>query len=260
MPALTRPLTRPLAAAALAFACAAPSLALAEDVTVFAAASLTGTLDAVAAAWEAETGHKAALSYAGSSALARQIQEGAPADIFISASTDWMDAVEASGDVQPGTRRDLLGNTLVLIAHGAGAPPVSIDESLDLAGMLGDQRLAMALADAVPAGIYGKAALTSLGLWDSVAPLVAQADNVRGALAFVAQGEAPLGIVYATDAAAEDAVTVIGTFPEGSHAPITYPAALTAQATSPVAAEFLDYLASDRARGIWDAAGFSVPD
>lgn len=262
MPDLNKRLPASIAAAALALAvgAGAASRAAAEDVTVFAAASLTGTLDEVAAAWAAETGHRAVLSYAGSSALARQIQQGAPADIFISASTDWMDAVEASGDVQPGTRRDLLGNTLVLIAHGAGAPPVSIDESLDLAGMLGDQRLAMALVDAVPAGIYGKAALTSLGLWDGVAPLVAQADNVRGALAFVAQGEAPLGIVYATDAAAEDAVTVIGTFPEGSHAPITYPAAVTAQATGPVAAEFLDYLASGTARGIWEAAGFGVPD
>ncbi len=252
------PLSRRLALLVSLALVAAPLRAAADDVTVFAAASLTGALDGVAEAWAAETGHRAVLSYGGSSALARQIQQGAPADIFISASEEWMDAVEASGDVQAGTRRDILGNRLVLIAQGDAAP-VTLDDSLDLAGMLGEGRLAMALVDAVPAGVYGKQALTSLGLWDGVAPLVAQADTVRGALAFVAQGEAPLGIVFATDAAAEDRVSVIGTFPAGSHAPITYPAALTAQATSPVAAEFLDYLTSEPARAVWDAAGFSIP-
>jgi len=243
--------------ASLALA-ALPLRAAAEEVSVFAAASLTGALDAVAAAWAAGSGHRAVISYGGSSTLARQIQQGAPADIFISASAEWMEALEASGDVQPDTRREVLGNRLVLIAHGDAAP-VTLDESLDLAGMLGEGRLAMALVDAVPAGVYGRAALTSLGLWDSVAPQVAQADNVRAALAFVAQGEAPLGIVYATDAAAEPAVSVIGTFPETSHPPITYPAAITAEATSPVAAEFLDYLGSEPARALWEAAGFSVP-
>jgi molybdate transport system substrate-binding protein len=236
----------------------APSTAAADEVTVFAAASLTNALDRVAEAWTAETGHTAVMSYAGSSALANQIQEGAPADIFISASVDWMDAIAASGDLREGTRRDILGNTLVLIAHGRDVQPVNIDERLDLVGMLGDERLAMALVDAVPAGIYGRAALTSLGLWDSVEPLVAQSDNVRAALAFVAQNEAPLGIVYATDAAVEDNVTIIGTFPAGSHDPITYPAGITAQSESPVAQEFLDYLTSDTARTIWQEFGFSV--
>jgi molybdate transport system substrate-binding protein len=236
----------------------APLTAAADEVTVFAAASLTNALDRVAEAWTAETGHTAVMSYAGSSALANQIQEGAPADIFISASVDWMDAIAASGDLREGTRRDILGNTLVLIAHGRDVPPVNIDERLDLVGMLGDERLAMALVDAVPAGIYGRAALTSLGLWDSVEPLVAQSDNVRAALAFVAQNEAPLGIVYATDAAVEDNVTIIGTFPAGSHDPITYPAGITAQSESPVAQEFLDYLTSDTARTIWQEFGFSV--
>jgi len=247
-----------LARLALAALLALPLRAAAEEVTVFAAASLTGAMDRVAEAWAAETGHRAVLSYGGSSALARQIQQGAPADIFVSASGEWMDAVAASGDVQAGTRRDILGNRLVLIAHGAAAP-VTIDGSLDLAGMLGDGRLAMALVDAVPAGVYGKQALVSLGLWEGVAPKVAQADNARGALAFVGRGEAPLGIVYATDAAADDAVSIIGTFPASSHDPITYPAAITAQATSPVAAEFLDYLTSEPARAIWAAAGFSAP-
>lgn len=239
---------------------AAPLRAAADEVLVFAAASLTNALDQVAAAWTAETGHTAVMSYAGSSALARQIQEGAPADIFISASVDWMDAIQASGDLRDGTRRDILGNTLVLIAHGRDATPVTIDENLDLVGMLDGGRLSMALVEAVPAGVYGKAALTSLGLWHEVEPLVAQSDNVRAALAFVAQGEAPLGIVYATDAAAQDNVTVIGTFPAGSHPPITYPAALTAQSTSPRAADFLAFLTSGTARAIWRDAGFTVPD
>ena len=239
---------------------ATPGRAAADEVLVFAAASLTTALDQVAAAWKAETGHTAVMSYAGSSALARQIQEGAPADIFISASVDWMDAIEASGDLREGTRRDILGNTLVLIAHGRDAAPVTIDARLDLVGMLDGGRLSMALVEAVPAGVYGRQALTALGLWDAVEPLVAQSDNVRAALAFVAQGEAPLGIVYATDAAAEDSVTVIGTFPEGSHDPITYPAGITAQSESPVAEAFLDFLTSATARAIWQEFGFTVLD
>lgn len=231
-----------------------------DDLVVFAAASLTHALDRIAEAWTEETGNPAVVSYAGSSALARQIQAGASADIFISASVDWMDLIEASGDLRAGSRRQILGNTLVLIAHGRDAPPIVIDENLDLAGMLGDERLAMALVDAVPAGIYGKAALTKLGLWDSVEPLVAQADNVRAALAFVSQNEAPFGIVYATDAAIEDNVSVIAAFPAGSHEPIIYPAAITAQSTHDDSESFLRYLASDAARDIWRTFGFSVLD
>lgn len=244
----------------LAFGIAmAPIQAAADELVVFAAASLTTALDRVAAGWTAETKHVAVISYAGSSALARQIQQGAPADIFISASVDWMDAVADSGDLRADTRRDLLGNTLVLIAHGKDAAPVTVDAKLDLAGMLGDRRLAMALVDAVPAGIYGKAALTSLGLWDDVEERVAQTDNVRAALALVARNETPFGIVYATDAAAEDDVSVIGTFPATSHEPIVYPAAITAESRSPaVAQDFLDYLGSNAARAIWEAEGFTV--
>lgn len=234
--------------------------AAAAEVLVFAASSLTNALDRVAAAWTAETGHRAVLSFAGSPVLARQIQEGAPADIFISASTEWMDALEASGDLRAGTRRDILGNSLVLIAHGRGAAPVAIDGSLDLEAMLGGGRLSMALVEAVPAGVYGRAALVSLGLWEGVAPHVAQSDNVRAALAFVARGEAPLGIVYATDAAVADNVSVIGTFPAGSHPPIRYPAAITAQSRSAAADDFLAYLTSDAARAIWHAFGFVLPD
>ena len=232
----------------------------ADEVVVFAAASLSDALDDVAEVWSGTTGHAVTLSFAGSSVLARQIQQGAPADVFISASPDWMDALADSGDLRDGTRRDILGNRLVLFAHGDDTAPVIIDETLDLAGMLGDDRLSMALVEAVPAGVYGKAALTSLGLWDSVAPLVAQSDNARAALAFVAQGEAPLGIGYATDAAVADTVTAIGTFPQDSHPPITYQAAITAQAESPAAERFLSYLSSDGARGIWTEFGFSVRD
>jgi molybdate transport system substrate-binding protein len=239
---------------------AAPMRAAADEVLVFAAASLTNALDRVAEAWSAETGHTAVIAYAGSSALARQIQEGAPADIFISANTDWMDEIGATGDLREGTRRDLLSNRLVLIAHGRDAEPVRIDEDLDLVSMLGGERLSMALVEAVPAGVYGRAALTSLGLWDSVAPMVAQSYSVRTALAFVALGEAPLGIVYATDAAVEDNVTVIGTFPSGSHPPIILPAAITAQSESPVAADFLDFLGSGTAREIWTEFGFGAID
>jgi molybdate transport system substrate-binding protein len=237
-----------------------PARSAADEVLVFAAASLTDALDRVAEAWAAETGHVAVMSYAGSSALARQIQEGAPADIFISASVDWMDEIAASGDLREGTRRDILGNRLVLIAHGRDAAAVTIDDGLDLAGLLDGGRLSMALVEAVPAGIYGREALTSLGLWDEVEPMVAQSDNVRAALAFVARGEAPLGIVYATDAAIEDGVSVVGTFPEDSHAPIVYPAGITAQSESPVAGDFLDFMTSDTARLIWEEFGFTVLD
>ncbi|MDP5307398.1 molybdate ABC transporter substrate-binding protein [Paracoccus spongiarum] len=230
----------------------------AGEVTVFAAASLTDALDSVAVAWTKQTGHSAVLSFAGSSVLAKQIRQLAPADIFISASAEWMDELEASGSLREGTRRDLLGNRLVLVAHG-NAAPVTIDASLDLVAMLGGGRLSMAMVDSVPAGIYGKQALSRLGLWESVAPMVAQSDNVRAALAFVARNEAPLGIVYATDAAVQDDVTVIGSFPADSHDPITYPAAITAQSDSDLAQGFLDYLSSQPARAIWREFGFVVP-
>jgi molybdate transport system substrate-binding protein len=228
----------------------------AAEITVFAAASLKTALDEIVAGWEAGTGDEVAVSYAGSSALARQIEQGAPADLFISASPDWMDALARGGYLRQETRVDLLGNALVLVAHGA-AVPVEIGPGFDLAGMLGDGRLAMALVKAVPAGVYGKAALTSLGVWEAVAPRVAQADNVRAALALVATGEAPLGIVYRTDAAAEDGLTVVGTFPAESHPPIVYPAAVTAESASADAAEaFLDHLSGAEARAAFERQGF----
>jgi len=232
--------------------------AAAAEVVVFAAASLKNALDEVATGWTAATGHKVTVAYGGSSLLARQIIAGAPADIFVSAAVNWMDAVEAAGLVAAGTRADLLGNSLVLIAHGAGAAPVAIGPGFGLAALLGDGRLAMALADSVPAGQYGKAALTALGVWEAVAPSVAQADNVRAALALVATGEAPYGIVYATDAAAEDNVTIVGTFPAGSHPPVVYPAALLVGATDAADRAFLDALTADAADAAFARQGFAV--
>ena len=236
-----------------------PATAQARDITVFAAASLTDALTRAAAAYEARTGDHAVLAFAGSSALARQIEQGAPADLFVSANEAWMDALETGGMIDSASRIDLLGNTLVLIAHGT-AEPVTLDATLDLPGLLNGGHLAMALVQAVPAGIYGKAALESLGLWDRVEPMVAQTDNVRAALALVATGEAPLGITYATDALADPRVHVIGTFPPGTHPAITYPAAVTAQAAQPQAArDFLTWLQTPEARAIFVAQGFTTP-
>lgn len=232
--------------------------AAAEEVVVFAAASLKTALDAVAADFEAETGHQVTISYAGSNALAKQIIAGAPADIFLSAAVNWMDAVEAEGLVVDGTRADLLGNSLVLIAHGRDAGPVSIGP--DLVARLGDGKLSMAMVDAVPAGQYGKEALLSLGLWPSVEGSVAQSENVRAALALVSTGEAPLGIVYASDAVADDNVTVVATFPAESHSPITYPVALLTNATDPADRAFLAALSGEGADAIFAAQGFRVPD
>lgn len=232
--------------------------AAAEEVVVFAAASLKTALDAVAADFEAATGHQVTISYAGSNALAKQIIAGAPADIFLSAAVNWMDAVEAEGLVVDGTRADLLGNSLVLIAHGRDAGPVAIGP--DLVARLGDGKLSMAMVDAVPAGQYGKEALLSLGLWPSVEGSVAQSENVRAALALVSTGEAPLGIVYASDAVADDNVTVVATFPAESHSPITYPVALLTNAADPADRAFLAALSGEGADAIFAAQGFRVPD
>ncbi|WP_132241544.1 molybdate ABC transporter substrate-binding protein [Primorskyibacter sedentarius] len=232
-----------------------PCVAVAGEVTVFAAASTKTALDDVAEAWTAQTGHRAVIAYAGSSALARQIDHGAPADVFISANADWMDVLERAGLLRGGTRQDLLGNRLVLIAHGQAAE-VEVGPELDLAGLLGEERLAMALVEAVPAGIYGKAALEALGLWASVAGQVAQTDNVRAALALVATGEAPLGVVYATDAVADSRVSVIGIFPEDSHPAIVYPVAAVSGGDNPLTMDFLTFLRSDAARHAFAAQGF----
>ncbi|WGW05778.1 molybdate ABC transporter substrate-binding protein [Tropicibacter oceani] len=233
-----------------------PLTARAGEVTVFAASSLKTALDAIAPGFQQATGHGLTVSFAGSSVLARQIEAGAPADVFISASADWMDHLAAQGLIDAGSRRNLLGNSLVLIGQPQDAP---LTDWADLPVRLGQGRLAMALVQAVPAGIYGKAALDSLGLWDQLAPQVAQADNVRAALALVALGEAPLGVVYATDAQAEPQVSVLATFPAGSHPPIVYPAARI-QGSGAAAQDLLDYLNSAPARAVFADQGFALPE
>ena len=247
-------------AAGLAAMLAAPlPAALAQDtVTVFAAASLKNALDDINAAWKDETGKEATISYAGSSALARQIEEGAPADVFISADLAWMAYLSDRNLTRKDTEVELLGNRIVLIAPADSAVAIEIAPGFDLAGALGDERLAMANVDSVPAGKYGKAALTALGVWDAVSAKVAQAENVRAALALVAAGEAPLGIVYQTDAAADPSVKIVAAFPEDTHEPIVYPAALTAESKAADAPAFLAYLKTDRARALFEEQGFTV--
>lgn len=226
----------------------------AETITVFAAASLKNALDEVADQFDTTSGHSTTVSYAGSSALARQIQLGAPADIFISANSDWVDFLEQKEAVIPESRIDFLSNQLVLISH---VPVTNVDwQSLDLLELLNGGRLAMALVQSVPAGIYGKASLQFLGQWDVVAPYVAQVDNVRAALALVALGEAPFGVVYATDARADPRVHVAATLPAQSHAPIVYPA--IAVNSSEAAQAFLAHLQRPSARTIFERHGFSV--
>jgi molybdate transport system substrate-binding protein len=248
---ISEPALRRLIALPLAIAFATPVFA--DEVTIFAAASLKTALDTLATTWESETGHDITISYAGSGALAAQIIAGAPADIFLSAAPDWMDEVAAEGLVT--ARTDLLGNSLVLVAHGRDAPPVDLAA---LPALLGDGRLSMAMVNAVPAGQYGRAALETLGLWTALEPSVAQSENVRAALAFVATGEAPFGIVYATDAAATDNVTIVATFPADSHPPILYPVALLTNATDPADRAFFDALSGDAADAIFAAEGFAV--
>lgn len=236
-----------------------PAAARDGGVLVFAAASLKEALDEVGALWRQETGRTATVSYAASSALARQIEAGAPADLFVSADADWMGYLAERSLVREGTRTDLLGNSLVLVAPAGSDADLAIAPGFPLAEALGpDGRLAMANTSAVPAGKYGKAALDSLGVWQSVEDRVAQAENVRAALALVARGEAPFGIVYGTDAAAEPAVEIVGTFPADSHPPIVYPAAVLADAGSPDAAAFLAFLTSPAARRIFEKRGFTV--
>jgi len=235
-----------------------PACAQHGEVVVFAAASLKNALDAITAQWQRETGKKATVSYAASSALAKQIEQGAPAQIFISADLDWMDYLAQRNLIKPQTRANLLGNRIVLIAPGGAAQKVDIEPGFDLAGILGDGRLAMANVDSVPAGKYGKAALMKLGVWPSVSGKIAQAENVRAALLFVSRKEAPAGIVYETDAAADPNVTIIGTFPEDTHPPIVYPVALTATAANADAAALLAYIESDKAKPLFEAQGFTV--
>jgi molybdate transport system substrate-binding protein len=227
----------------------------ADSFTVFAAASLKDALDENVRAYRARTGDRIAVSYAASSALARQIEAGAPADVFVSADLDWMDYLEKRRLIKPGTRKNVLGNRLVLIAPRESRASVDIRPGFALAGLLGNGRLAMADPDAVPAGKYGKASLEALGVWKDVRSKVAAAENVRAALVLVARGEAPLGIVYRTDAVADPRVKIVGTFPESSHPPIVYPIAVTA-AGKPAAEAFLRWLSRPEAQAIFAKHGF----
>lgn len=252
-------LARTLAVAAFGAALLASPAAIAQDgeLTVFAAASLKNALDNVNTACEAEVGKKAVISYAASSALAKQIEEGAPADVFISADLDWMKYLHDKNLTQPDTELQLLGNRIVLIAPKDSTASADIKQGFDLAGLIGDGRIAMGNVDSVPAGKYGKAALEKLGVWEGVSGKVAQAENVRAALKLVSTGEAPVGIVYQTDAASDPEVKIIGTFPEDSHPPIIYPVGLTASTKDAEAGKFAACLKTDKAKAAFEKEGFS---
>jgi molybdate transport system substrate-binding protein len=245
-----------LARLILVLAAFAAPPAFADTVTVFAAASLKEALDAQARAFESASGHQVAIAYAGSNALARQIEAGAPAELFLSADIDWVDYVEQKGLVAPGSRVNLLRNALVLIAPAASTAALKIVPGFALAAAIGDGKLAMPNPDAVPAGKYGKAALEALGAWIAVEPKVARAENVRAALALVARGEAPFGIVYRTDALAEKGVRIVDTFPASTHPPIVYPVVVLKAAKGQAARDFAAFLAAPAARATWDRFGF----
>jgi len=232
--------------------------AKAADVVVFGAASLKEALDAQSRRFEAASGNRVIVSYGASNALARQIEAGAPADLFISADLDWMDYADERRLLRPGTRVNLLHNALVLIAPVASTSTLRIAPNFALADALGPGKLAMANPDSVPAGKYGKRALETFGVWTDVERKVARAESVRAALALVSRGEAPFGIVYATDARADRGVRIVDTFPPGSHPPIVYPAAVVAASTSATATALLDYLRSPAARPVWETYGFRV--
>jgi molybdate transport system substrate-binding protein len=244
----------------LAIAMLVPARAQNQSVTVFAAASLKTALDDIAAEWRKETGKTARISYAASGPLARQIEAGAPADIFISADVAWMDYATERKLIKPETRRNLLGNALVLVAPADNqAEPVELNAQTDLTALLGsDGRLAMGEPRSVPAGAYAQKALTSLRLWDKVKDRIAQTESVRATLIFVARGEAPLGIVYRSDAHAEPHVKVLATFPGSSHPPIVYPIAMVAASTNLDAKAFYDYLATPDASAIFTRESFDV--
>lgn len=228
-----------------------------DSILVFAAASLKESLDAVNAAWAQQGGAKAVVSYAASSALARQIEGGAPAQVFIAADLDWMDYVERKGLIQPATRKNLLGNRLVLIAPASSKAQATIAPGFPLAMLLGSSgRLALGDPQHVPAGKYARAALEKLGVWNAVSGRIAAAESVRAALTFVAREEAPLGIVYETDALAEPKVTVVAAFSTGLHPPVIYPAALLKDAKPPAAA-YLAFLSSPRSKDLFQRHGFT---
>jgi molybdate transport system substrate-binding protein len=247
-----------IVACALALSFAVPSSA--EDakkpeLLVLAAASLTNVMGELSPAWEKSGGAHVKLSFAASSVLARQIEAGSNADVFISADQEWMDYLQTRNLIARASRVNLVGNRLVLIAPADSRLELTIKPGFDLAGALAGGRLATGDPDTVPVGRYARSALTSLGVWDQVADRLVRADNVRGAMTFVSRGEVPLGIVYATDAQIDQKVRIVATFPDNTHAPITYPAAATAVA-GPDAAAFLAFLRSNEAAPVWKKFGF----
>jgi len=234
-----------------------PAQAQDKSLTVFAAASMKNALDDIDAAFTAKTGVKVAASYAASSTLAKQIEQGAPADIFLSADTDWMDYATGKKNINEQTRVNLLGNSIVLIApKDSKIDNVTIGQGFDLAKLAGDGKIATGDVKAVPVGKYAKAALEKLGAWQAAEPKFAMADSVRAALTLVARGEAALGIVYSTDAKIEPGVKIVGTFPADSHPPIIYPVAATATA-KPEATEYLAFLRSALAKTTLEKYGFT---
>jgi molybdate transport system substrate-binding protein len=259
MPLSRRKLLSLVVAAAFALSLT-PSFAGNEDKgpLVFAAASLKDALDSINEAWTKDGQKPVVISYAASSMLAKQVEEGAPADIFISADLNWMDYLAERNLINPDTRFNLLGNRLVLIAPKDSTLETTIAPDFPLASLLGDGKLAMANTDSVPAGKYGKAALTKLGVWEAVKDKVAQAENVRAALLLVSRGEAPLGIVYATDAHADPNVKVLGVFPEDTHPPIVYPVAILARTENLDSQAFIAFLRGNTAKRLFEAQGFEV--
>ncbi len=249
--------------AALAVTVAAASLprpggAQQKSITVFAAASLKNALDEIDELFTKQSGIKVVASFAASSPLMKQIEQGAPADVFVSADIDWMDYGAKHDLIRNDTRADLLGNRLVLVAaKDSTIGNVTIGPGLDLAALAGSGRIATGDVRAVPAGLYAKAALEKLGIWPSVASRLAMAENVRAALILVARGEAPLGIVYETDAKIDPSVKIVGVFPEDSHPPIIYPVALTKNAKS-IAAPYLAFLTTPGAKSVFERYGFRV--
>jgi molybdate transport system substrate-binding protein len=232
-------------------------LCQAETLTVFAAASLKNAIDDIDASWKTASGVTVAASYAASSTLAKQIEQGAPADVFLSADEKWMDYLLQKSLVKD--PHDLLGNALVLIYARKSTAPVEITQGFDLAKLLGNGRLAVGDPSNVPAGIYAKEALQKLGVWDSVEPKLAPAADVRGALFLVSRGEAPYGIVYKTDALVDPGVRIAATFPSGTHTPILYPVAIVSASKNPDAQRFVDYQKTPAAQTIFLHYGFTVP-
>jgi molybdate transport system substrate-binding protein len=252
--------SRLIAAAALVLVALPPTQASAQDasLTVFAAASMTNALDDINVAFTKATDVKVVASYDASSALAKQIEQGAPADVFISANLKWMDYAADHKLIKPDTRVNLLGNRLVLIAaKNSKLDKIDIGKGFDIAKIIGDGRLAVADVKEVPAGLYAKAALESLGAWTAAEPKLAMAVNVRAALAFVARRQTSIGIVYETDAKIESFVKIIGIFPEDSHEPVTYPVAATAETTNLAVTRYLNFLRSSSAKAIFERYGFS---